>query len=52
MKTCENCFYCRENSARIEVNPYTQNPETHIDCWWRHTWHDADKPCEKHCEEA
>ena len=52
MNTCENCVFCRENSARIEANPYTQKPEILSDCWWRHTWHDAKEPCEKHCTEV
>lgn len=44
---CTECVFCVKKSARDYADPYNGNKAIHIDCWENHTWHDAEKPCEK-----
>jgi hypothetical protein len=46
--TCLTCIFCNKQSARVIINPYNGKQETHVDCWHRHTWNDAARPCNAH----
>ena len=48
MNNCLDCVYCIKESERLFTDPYNHKKETHIDCLWLHTWHNAEQPCEKY----